>query len=143
MGWRYYMGDMGVPQDFALAVRWARKAADQRFPHAQEMLGAAYVKGDGVPRSDADAVKWFRLAAAQGRPGAHMSLGLMHEKGCGGLVADLDEAVRLYVLAAATGFDPAVDDLRRLGFSSSGALVCRTCFTLPPAGAELSRCSGC
>ena len=47
------------------------------------------------------------------------------------------------MLAAASGLQEAHNQLRRLGFSPSGALVCRTCFTLPPAGAELQRCSGC
>ena len=45
--------------------------------------------------------------------------------------------------AAASGHPTAPNDLRRLGFSPSGALVCRTCFALPHTGAELQRCSGC
>ena len=64
-------------------------------------------------------------------------------RGRGGLVADNDGAVRLYKLAAASGDTHAISELRSLGFSSSGALVCRTCFALPPAGTELQRCSGC
>ena len=71
------------------------------------------------------------------------ALGLFHEKGRGGLDADVDEAVRLYKLAAASGDSDTIDSLRRLGFSPSGALVCRTCLALRPAGTELQRCSGC
>ena len=47
------------------------------------------------------------------------------------------------MLAAASGHPEAPKHLRRLGFSPAGALICRTCFTLPLAGAELQRCSGC
>ena len=87
--------------------------------------------------------KWFRLESSQGQPEAHYTLGLFHENGRGGLDADVDEAVRLYKLAAASGHSEAISALRRLGFLPSGALVCRTCFALPPAGTELQRCSGC
>ena len=47
------------------------------------------------------------------------------------------------MLAAASGDSSAPNDLRRLGFSPSGALVCRTCFTIPREGADLQCCSGC
>ena len=80
------------------------------------------------------------FAAAQGHPGAQASLGLAYEQGRGILDVDLDEARRLYMLATASGHPGAPNALRRLGFSHSGALVCRTCFTSPPAGAELQRC---
>ena len=70
-------------------------------------------------------------------------LGDFHEHGRGGLDADVDEAVRLYKLAAASGDSEAVDALRQLGFSPAGVLVCCTCFALPPTGTELQRCSGC
>ena len=141
VGLRYYEGDSGVPQDFTLAARWLRKAADLPFSSAQAVLGTAYADGKGVPQSDAEALKWFRLGAARGAPQGQTSLGNFHESR-GGLVADVDEAVRLYVLSAATDFDSAVDELRRLSFSLSGALVCRACFALPPAGTELQRCTG-
>ena len=51
--------------------------------------------------------------------------------------------MRLYTLAAASGELDSIAALRRLGFSPSGALICRTCFVPPPAGAELSHCSAC
>ena len=143
VGYRFLTGDLGVPQDFANAALWYRKAADQGIASAQLVLRGLYVSGKGVPQSDAVAHKWFRLASSQGEPGAHCTLGLFYEEGRGGLDADVDEAVRLYKLAAASGLSDADDNVRRLGFSPSGALICRTCFALPPPGPELQRCTGC
>jgi TPR repeat protein len=59
-----------VPQDYAEAVKWFRKAADQGDAKAQLNLGFAYNTGQGVPQSSAEAVKWYRLAADQGYAGA-------------------------------------------------------------------------
>ena len=143
MGVRYMANDFGVPQDHAVASRWYRMSADQDFAGAQKALADAFVESRGVPQSDSDAVKWFQLAAVQGLPGAQASLGTAFELGRGGLDVDLDEARRLYLLAAAYGLPEAPNDLRHLGFSPSGALVCRTCFALPSEGTELQRCSGC
>ena len=124
-------------------MRWFRKAADQGFASSQFALGTAYAVGQGVPQSDADSHKWIRLSSLQGLPEAQYSLGCLNEQGRFGLDADADEAVWLYKLSAASGFSRAVDELRRLSFSPSGTLICRTCFALPPAGTELLRCSGC
>ena len=119
------------------------QSAYQGFACAQAKLGYAYLQGRGVPQSESDAVKCLQLAASQGHLGAQASLGTAFELGRGGLDVDFDEARRLYILAAASVSLDVPTLLRRLGFSPSGALVCRTCFVLPPAGAELQRCSGC
>jgi TPR repeat protein len=40
----------GAPQDFAEAVKWFRKAAEQGDAEAQNNLGAIYAQGQGVQR---------------------------------------------------------------------------------------------
>ena len=65
LGLKYLNGD-GVPRDYAAAVRWFRKAADQGFPEAQTNLGFMYAKGLGVPQDYTEAMKWCRKAADQG-----------------------------------------------------------------------------
>jgi Sel1 repeat len=50
------LGDMyedghGVPQDYAEAVLWYRRAADQGFKIAQWLLGTMYQTGYGVSRT--------------------------------------------------------------------------------------------
>nr|WP_213395103.1 tetratricopeptide repeat protein [Yoonia sp.] len=59
-----YSIGIGVPRDYAEAVRWYRLAADQGFSHAQYNLGWMYHNGQGVPQDYAEAVRWLRLAAA-------------------------------------------------------------------------------
>ncbi len=61
-----YENGQGVPQGYAEAVKWYRKAAEQGFAPAQHNLGVMYQKGQGVPQGEAEAVKWWRKAAEQG-----------------------------------------------------------------------------
>jgi hypothetical protein len=54
----------GVPQDYAQAALWYRKAAEQGDAEAQWSLGGLYLGGHGVPRDYAEAYFWYALAAA-------------------------------------------------------------------------------
>jgi TPR repeat protein len=65
-----YEQGRGVPQDYAEAVRWYRKAADQGWTRAQVNLGVMYEQGQGVPQDYALAHMWYNLAAAQGNKDA-------------------------------------------------------------------------
>ena len=65
LGACYYDGH-GVPQSYAEAAEWFRKAAEQGYAEAQHDLGACYYNGHGVPQSYSEAIKWFRKAARQG-----------------------------------------------------------------------------
>lgn len=80
-----YMHDrgQGVPQDFAEAAEWYRKAAEQGYAPAQHNLGSMYDKGQGVPQDFAEAVRWYRKAADQGDPDAQVNLGTMYALGQG------------------------------------------------------------
>ena len=97
-----YANGQGVPQDYAEAVKWYRKAADQGDAHAQSNLGACTKKGQGVPQDYAEAVKWYRKAADQGNATAQYNLGGMYDKGKG-VPQDYAEAVKWYRLAADQG----------------------------------------
>ena len=54
----------GVPQNYAEAVKWYRKAAEQGFAEAQYNLGKMYHTGQGVPKDYVLAHMWFNLAAS-------------------------------------------------------------------------------
>ena len=54
-----------MPQDFAKAVSWFRKAADQGDADAQFNLGLMYSNGQGVPQNYVQGHMWFNLAAAR------------------------------------------------------------------------------
>ncbi len=58
----YLRGD-GVPQSFAEAVKWFRKAADRGDGDAQFNLGHMYAQGSGVKKDFIEAYKWFYVAA--------------------------------------------------------------------------------
>ena len=60
-----YANEHVVPQDYAQAVAWYRKAAEQGHAAAQFNLGFAYKYGEGVPQDYVEAHKWFNLAASR------------------------------------------------------------------------------
>ena len=65
LGVAHERGD-GVPQDYAAAANWYRKAAEQGLPLAQRNIGYLYEKGQGVRQDYTLAHMWFSLAAANG-----------------------------------------------------------------------------
>jgi TPR repeat protein len=78
-----YAKGRGVPQDYAEARKWWRKAAEQGEAQAQYSLGIMYNQGKGVPQDYVEAVKWYRKAAEQGLANAQYSLGVMYALGQG------------------------------------------------------------
>jgi len=67
LGYMYYEGSKGVPQDYVEAAKWFRKSAAQGDEHSQYMLGVMYYDDrQGVPQDYAEALKWFKQSADQG-----------------------------------------------------------------------------
>ena len=56
----------GVPQSYAEAAYWYRRAADQGYAPAQYDLAELYAVGYGVPRDIESALRWMDRAARQG-----------------------------------------------------------------------------
>ena len=71
----------GVPQNYAEAVIWYRKAADQGNGHGEEGLGVMYVVGHGVARDYDEALKWLRKSADQGNAQGEANLGAVLRPG--------------------------------------------------------------
>ena len=61
----YDQGD-GVPQDYAKAMAWFRKAAAKGDGLAMFNIGFGYYNGDGAPQDEKKAVMWMRRAEAAG-----------------------------------------------------------------------------
>jgi tetratricopeptide (TPR) repeat protein len=97
-GGKYYFGQ-GVPQDYAEAVKWYRKAAEQGHARAQNNLGGCYRTGQGVTQDDTEAVKWYRKAAEQNNADGQNNLGVSYDIGRG-VTQDDTEAVKWYRKAA-------------------------------------------
>ncbi|MDI9409774.1 MAG: tetratricopeptide repeat protein [Candidatus Pacebacteria bacterium] len=115
----YEFGRGGVTQDYAQAVVWYRKAAEQGNVKAQTNLGAMYRNGNGVPQDYALAVVWYRKAAEQGDSYAQFSLGLSYDNGKG-VPQDNAEAVVWYRKAAIQGVAKAQNNLAILYANGEG-----------------------
>ena len=68
---KHYLGLMfskglGVPQDYAEALKWYRLAARQGFADAQSNLGVVYQLGHGVLQSNVMSHMWYNIASANG-----------------------------------------------------------------------------
>lgn len=97
-----YGNGEGIPQDYAQAASWYRKAADQGDVDAQWSLGAAYQLGQGVPQDSTQAASWYRKAADQGDATAQRWLGELYANG-EGVPQDHAQAVIWYQKAADQG----------------------------------------
>jgi clan AA aspartic protease (TIGR02281 family) len=71
------------PKDYAEAMRWFRKAAEQGDAQAQNEMGSMYMEGHGVPQDHAQAMRWFRKAAKQGLAEARDNIGYLYYHGLG------------------------------------------------------------
>ena len=96
----------GMAPDYAQALTWYRKAADQGHAAAQFNLGIFYASGRGVPRDLAEAARWWQPAASQGHVEAQFNLGLLCAQGSG-VDLDLREAAKWWDLAAKQGYAAA------------------------------------
>jgi TPR repeat protein len=95
-----------VPGDYAAALSWYRKAADQGYAAAQNNLGLAYTNGYGAARDYVAALNWFRKAADQGYAAAEYNLGSAYANGRG-VSQDYDTAYMWFNLAAEAGYTDA------------------------------------
>jgi TPR repeat protein len=59
-----------VEKDYAEALKWRQKAADQGHAYAQYGLGCMYRDGRGVSMDDIEAYAYFNLAARSWEPAA-------------------------------------------------------------------------
>ena len=112
LGWMYYVG-LGVKQDYAQAVRWWTKAAEQGYAIAQFNMGFMYYYARGVKEDYAEAVRWWTNAAEQGHIRVYSYLGYMYYKGEGVEQNDA-EAVRWYTKAAEQGNESAQEMVDKL-----------------------------
>ena len=74
----HYANGLGVAKDEVEAVKWYRKAAEQKYAEAEYFLGVCYDQGQGVAQDHAEAVKWYREAANQEYAEAQNELGLCY-----------------------------------------------------------------
>ena len=64
----------GIAQDYAEAMIWACRSAEQGHFRGEHYVGALYANGWGVPRDPRAAVMWLERAAKQGAEPSKMTL---------------------------------------------------------------------
>lgn len=69
-----YYNNNNSKEDYVIAAKWCKKAADQGHVKAQYKLGLFYFYGHGVKADKYMAEKWFRKAADQGDARAKIKL---------------------------------------------------------------------
>ena len=92
----------GVTKDYAQAVNWYRKAADQGDAEGEIRLGGMYYDGHGVPKDVVQIANWYRKAAEQGNAIGQYNLGVLYSNG-DGVPKDHVEAATWYRKAADQG----------------------------------------
>lgn len=101
-------------QDYAQALAWYLKAAEQNHLLAQFNLGQMFSLGQGMPKCDSTAAKWIRRAANGGDAGAQFNLGKRcSQTGVAGSERDAMEArvesYKWFTLSAAQSYHHAVE----------------------------------
>ena len=102
LGLSYRFGSLDRPQDFARAITWLERAADQGHVKAMTELATIYYGGDnGKPEYD-KAVYWARKAADQNDDMAQLILAWYYESG-ESVEKDLNQAAAWFRKAADQG----------------------------------------
>jgi TPR repeat protein len=109
----FFLSASPVPQDYAQAVVWYHKAAEQNHHLAQFNLGQMYAQGQGVPLDDSAALLWMLRAANGGDAGAQFHLGeRLSRASIQGSATEAPESrvesYKWYSLAAAQNYRDAV-----------------------------------
>jgi hypothetical protein len=112
LGFLYYHGRGGLPQDYAAAAKWFSRATDDGEIHGEATLGTMYLTGHGVPQDVGKARSLIADAARKGDAESQRAVGSWYEDG-NRVKRDYAESARWYERAAAQG--NALAQLR-LGF---------------------------
>ena len=95
LGMQYYHGNNEIKVDYAQAVYWFKKSAEQNYADAQVMIGYCYGNGKGVQEDDKQAVYWYKKAADQDDALAQYNLAIYYENGYG-VTKNINEAVKWF-----------------------------------------------
>ncbi|KAF9151298.1 hypothetical protein BG015_006844 [Linnemannia schmuckeri] len=102
LGLSYAQGQGGVPQDYAAAMKWFLRAAEQGFADAFVAVGVMYQNGNGVSKDYATAMDWYRKGAQLGNTDAQLNIGFLYRSGLG-VEQDYAVAMEWYFKAAEQG----------------------------------------
>lgn len=99
-------------QEYAAAIPWLLKAAEQGHAGAAYYLGSAYVLGRGVHKNGIEAAKWFKRTIELGNTEGYHGIGRMYFTGSG-IERDYDKAYKWWSEGAARGDDRCKGNLQQ------------------------------
>lgn len=105
-----YSHGTSVPQDYEMAMRCYRRAAELGNVEALYNIATYYAVGRGVPSDRAHALIWYHRAAAQGYAPAMNSLGVIHSSRFQG-TPDYCEALKWFKKSAESGCATGMQNL--------------------------------
>ena len=101
----YFLGRNGKSKDYAKAVEWYNKAAEQGNADAMIRLAECYEEGYGVAKSERKGVEYEKKAAALGNAKAQFWLGNTYtNESYGGETRNYAEALKWYRKSAEQGY---------------------------------------
>ena len=74
----YLYGTQFEKQDYAEAMKWFSKSAEQKYAPAEYQVGRMYANGFNVREDKKEAVKWYQKAADSGYKWAQIHLGELY-----------------------------------------------------------------
>ena len=95
-------GTTNVKQNYKMAVKYYKMAAEQGDSLGQVSLGLLYYKGTGVEQNYEIAVKYYKMAAEQGDSSGQLILGTCYYNGTG-VEQNYETAVKYYRMSAEQG----------------------------------------
>jgi uncharacterized protein len=101
----HYEKGMIIGQDYAKAVRYFKRSAEQGFAPGQNNYAWMLIRGDGIERNYKQGFKWYKLAAEQGVATAQFIVGLAYYFGDWSSIAkqNFQEAAQWLRLSANQG----------------------------------------
>ena len=104
----------GVILSYKKAYELYSVAAENGFPRGYLMIAFCYLEGINVEVDNVAALKWFEKAGEAGSALGMYNAGSMLEDGEDGVQRDLKRAKYWYTQAAAKGYEPAIEALKRM-----------------------------
>ena len=79
-----YLAGHGISRDYAEALNWLQKAADQQLSTAYYAIGYMQEKGKGIPKNYSAAAMMYKKAADQGFAAAQgaLRISIRGRQGC-------------------------------------------------------------
>ena len=105
-----YEFECGIEQNYDLAFKWYKKAAEHGSIAGQYNLGRCYEVGRGVKQDMNQALKWYLAAANRGFCDAQYQVAIAYDTG-NGVSKNFGEAVKWYTYAAEQGHSDAMVNL--------------------------------